>query len=139
MTYTFIPCSTVRHALNTLLWCSSVVDPADPNGDPIDCEDLAPSPQLIRYLTSEWEDFERQLESLGFDPELAYTETLHPDNEGDYWNQVAHDWILTREHHGAGFWDGAYIEPWATKLTQLAQSRPEFDLYLGDDDLLCCN
>lgn len=136
MPYTFIPCSTVRHALTTLLWCSVVSDPANHDGDYINCDELEPSPQLIAYLTQEWEAFESLLEALNFDPESAYAAVLHSDNDGDYWNQVAHDWILTRGEHGCGFWDGDWHEPWASKLTDLAQAKSPFELYLGEDDLL---
>jgi hypothetical protein len=47
--------------------------------------------------------------------------------------QVAHDFWLTRNHHGAGFWDGDYPEPLGQQLTDLADSFGECDLYVGDD------
>ena len=54
--------------------------------------------------------------------ELGDGETYH----------YGHDFWLTRQGHGAGFWDGDYPEPAATKLTELAQTFGESYLYLGD-------
>lgn len=47
--------------------------------------------------------------------------------------RVAHDFWLTRNHHGAGFWDGDYPEPAGAELTKWAHSFGSCDLYLGDD------
>ena len=52
---------------------------------------------------------------------------------GSVTEHAMHDFWLTRNHHGAGFWDGDYEEPAGTRLTEIAQSFPECDLYLGDD------
>ena len=57
----------------------------------------------------------------------------------DFWTaeQFGHDLWLTRNGHGAGFWDryygdhdGAHI---GRKLTDMAHSMGGIDLYLGDD------
>lgn len=45
-----------------------------------------------------------------------------------------HDFWLTRNGHGAGFWDGDWAEPHATALDQLAKSFGECEMYIGDDD-----
>lgn len=47
--------------------------------------------------------------------------------------QAGHDFWLTRNHHGAGFWDGDWEEPAATKLTDSAHKFGEYNLYVGDD------
>lgn len=47
--------------------------------------------------------------------------------------QLAHDFCLTRNHHGAGFWDGDYLKPHGKYLTKLAKTFPEQSLYIGDD------
>lgn len=49
---------------------------------------------------------------------------------------AAHDFWLTRNAHGAGFWDGDWEEPAATLLTEAARSFGECDLYVGDDGLI---
>jgi len=50
--------------------------------------------------------------------------------------RAGHDFWLTRNHHGAGFWDGDWPEPQATRLTKAAHSFGECNLYIGDDNLL---
>ena len=47
-------------------------------------------------------------------------------------NQTEHDYVLTRNRHGAGFWDGDYQEH-GDALTALARPYGEVNLYLGDD------
>lgn len=44
-----------------------------------------------------------------------------------------HDFWLTRNGHGAGFWDGDWPEPRATELDNAAKSFGSFELYVGDD------
>ena len=45
-----------------------------------------------------------------------------------------HDFWLTRNHHGAGFWDGDYETPIGLKLTEIAHSFGEVHLYLNDEN-----
>jgi len=47
--------------------------------------------------------------------------------------QHAHDFWLTRNRHGAGFWDGDYPEELGKKLTEASHAFGECDLYIGDD------
>jgi hypothetical protein len=51
---------------------------------------------------------------------------------------AGHDFWLTRNGHGAGFWDGDWQEPAATILTDAAHAFGEVDLYIGDDGLIHC-
>jgi len=46
---------------------------------------------------------------------------------------IMHDFWLTRNSHGCGFWDGDYEEPYATLLTDSANSFGEREPYIGDD------
>jgi hypothetical protein len=50
--------------------------------------------------------------------------------------RAGHDFWLTREGHGAGFWDGDYPEPQATRLTKASKAYGGFDLYIGDDGMI---
>ena len=52
------------------------------------------------------------------------------------WSPAGHDFWLTRNRHGAGFWDGDYIEPYAARLTEAAHVYGSADLYEGDDGML---
>ena len=51
-------------------------------------------------------------------------------------HQVAQDFWLTRNRHGAGFWDGDYDEYVGKQLTELAHTFGSIDLYEGYDELL---
>jgi hypothetical protein len=46
---------------------------------------------------------------------------------------AGHDFWLTRNHHGAGFWDGDWPECVGEKLTEASHSCGEMNLYIGDD------
>jgi uncharacterized protein YaeQ len=59
------------------------------------------------------------------------TEDIAADSE-----RAGHDYWLTRCHHGAGFWDGDWPEPAASRLTDAAHRAGEFTLYIGDDGLI---
>jgi hypothetical protein len=50
--------------------------------------------------------------------------------------RAGHDFWLTRCGHGAGFWDGDWPEPAASRLTTVAHKFGEFTLYIGDDGLI---
>lgn len=45
--------------------------------------------------------------------------------------QAGHDLYLTRERHGAGFWDRGL--EYGDELTELAHAYGSHDLYVGDD------
>ena len=48
-----------------------------------------------------------------------------------------HDFFLTRNHHGAGFWDRDSLPAQVGKrLTEAAHACGPFDLYVGDDNLI---
>ena len=114
----------------TLLWSEH-----DDNGEPLDSGDYEVSQELIDRVTTDWNSFREKAEAMGFDAEEHCATALHPDNEGLAINAAAHDFILTRNRHGSGFWDtGRWYEPWASKLTTLAESFGELNCYVGDDD-----
>ena len=119
------------HAIATLLWTE-----LDDNGQPLDSLGAELAPETISRIKAEWADFSAKAEALGFDP-LEHRATVLPrDCNADHWAAVAHDWTLTRNRHGAGFWDGDWAEPWGQRLTDLAHSFGEISLYLGDDGLI---
>jgi hypothetical protein len=49
--------------------------------------------------------------------------------------QAGHDFWLTRNGHGAGFWDGDWPES-GDELTALSHRFGEVDVYVGDDGFL---
>ena len=46
---------------------------------------------------------------------------------------AGHDFWLTRNGHGCGYWDGDYPEPQATEMTDASKVFGEFNIYPGDD------
>lgn len=48
-------------------------------------------------------------------------------------SDAGHDFWLTRNGHGAGFWDGDWPEPAATILSVASRACGEYELYVGDD------
>lgn len=48
-------------------------------------------------------------------------------------NQTEYDYILTRNRHGAGFWDGDWSSQVSKILTDAAGSQPEFTALVDDD------
>ncbi|WP_435018559.1 hypothetical protein TA3x_000536 [Tundrisphaera sp. TA3] len=49
---------------------------------------------------------------------------------------AGHDFWLTRNGHGCGFWDGDWPKGIAEGLDKLAHEFGEFDLCIGDDGLI---
>ena len=95
----------------------------DSDGTPFDdvkYADAELAPQALAKIEADCDAFVLRLENLLIEP-----------NE-----TIAHDFVLTRNRHGAGFWDGDYEEPLATQLTNLAHEFGEQNLYQGDDGLL---
>lgn len=93
------------------------------------------SPECLQKLYTEYQEFVS-------DAELKITEKI-----GDNWdsidnfydivqpveNQTEHDYVLTRNYHGAGFWDGDWSPEVSKILTDAARKHSEFTTYIGDD------
>lgn len=75
--------------------------------------------------------------------QLAALDLIEEDNfsfdktcDHGVFQQAGHDFWLTRNGHGAGFWDGDWAEPAGIELDKLSKSFGETDLYVGDDKKL---
>lgn len=55
------------------------------------------------------------------------------ETDGGVSSQAGHDFWLTRNGHGAGFWDGDWPEPHGEALCGVAESFPDVSLYVGGD------
>ena len=51
--------------------------------------------------------------------------------------QVGHDFLLTRNGHGAGFWDGDYEKEIGEKLTEISKSFKEVDVIELNGNKFC--
>ena len=48
-------------------------------------------------------------------------------------SNLGHDFWLTRNGHGAGFWDGDYPKEIGEKLTEISKTFKELHTIIGDD------
>ncbi len=106
------------------LW-SSTDNSNEQGGEPLDenygVEDIAP------------ETLARMVEDCAqFQAEHAQLWANHRSGE----DRAGHDFWLTRNRHGAGFWDGDWEKNAAKVLTDASHTWGSFDLYVGDDGLI---
>jgi hypothetical protein len=87
----------------------------DDTGEPLDNLDLEIHPETVDQMVKDCQDFQ------------AAAGELIDDNL----SQAGHDFWLTRNGHGAGFWDGEWPEHGDT-LTKLAKSFGPVELYVDD-------
>ena len=114
--------SFLNDYLVAALWSSTDIHPGaedQVNGDPLDKDftisDIAPEAM---------EQAERDCNSF---LQIAEAQNLQLNDD------AGHDFWLTRNGHGAGFWDGDYEKELGAKLTELAKRFGEVNLYVGDD------
>ena len=103
------------------LWSSTNMDTEKPLDDDYGVGDIAD--EALTRMAIECEDFQQLAE-----PVLA--EAYQQPGYGPA--QAGHDFWLTRNRHGAGFWDRGLGET-GEKLTQMAKWAGPVDLYVGDD------
>lgn len=126
--------SEMAHAyLVCALW-SSFDESDESGGEPFDAnysiDDIAP--EAIAQAVADCDAFERDnAADLG-----AWREAFGSDE------QAGHDFWLTRNRHGAGFWDrfssGHELHATGQRLTDAAHAYGECDLYLSDDGRIYC-
>jgi hypothetical protein len=103
-----------RSYIKTARWSSTADD-----GTPLDSAEHAArtiAPETLALMERECATFQHHNRHLYDDAERA-----------------GHDFWLTRNGHGAGFWDGYYPSSEAKRLTDKSKLYGTFDLYVGDD------
>ena len=102
------------------LW-SSMDESTPAGGNPFDAnygpEDLAP--ETLEMMKADCSKFQAE----------------NTQDIGSALEQAGHDFWLTRNHHGCGFFDGDWPEA-GDRLTQACEGFPEVTLYVGDDGLI---
>jgi hypothetical protein len=118
-----------RAYITAALW--STYDQADETGgDPLDrnySEDHIAA-ETIDRMQRDCAAFKARFGHLLADDNLK--------NGSDPEERGGHDFWLTRNRHGAGFWDGDWSKPAADELDEGAKSFGECDLFVGDDGLI---
>jgi len=126
----------VEAALEAALWSSSDVPPDAENEGAEDYVqldewdgDIAPEcmekmrQDCNKFLDQNWVTIYRA------EPKSGYGGVI----------QAGHDFWLTRNGHGAGFWDGDWPEDVGAELTEASEAFGEVDLYIGDDGQIYCS
>ena len=112
----------VRAYVECALWASTD-ESTESGGYPMDqnyaLEDIAP--ETLARMVDDCVAFQRD--------HAADLDALVPYDVG----QGGHDFWLTRNRHGAGFWDGDWPEDVGKRLTDAAHAYGEFTLYVDDD------
>lgn len=108
--------------IDCALW-SSTGDNDEPLDENHSIADFAP--ETLAKIIADCERFQSENEI----PE--YNNSRYSDAE-----LAGHDFWLTRNRHGAGFWDGDIEEAVGKRLTEAAHQFGEINLYVGDDGLL---
>ena len=111
--------------LVTALW-SSIDDKENPFDDNYSIDDF--SEKALKQADKDCDLFLEKVRELSLLDKI-YIGLL---DETD----IAHDFWLTRQGHGAGFWDGDYPDEIGDKLTEIANDFRELYIYVGDDGKL---
>ena len=110
----------VKHYLIAALWSSS-----DGNGDNLDknygVEDI--SEESIKKAIKDCEYFQAKAGDL--------LDSIDDEHGG-------HNFFLTRNGHGEGFWSRGYEGDIGEKLTELCKEFGSVDFYKGDDGCIHC-
>jgi hypothetical protein len=123
--------TTAEHALIALLWSETADD-----GTPLDDPQFSPSAELRARVSADWAEFQDAAIELGFDAEEHRTGPINLA-EGDAWDYAAHDFVLTRNGHGTGFWDSdRWAKPWDRRLTALAESFGELHCWADKEGVI---
>lgn len=104
--------------LECALW-SSTDDDGEPLDDQFEIDDI--SPECLAQAIEDCKAFQEEHVDL-----LASL-----DDE-----QCGHDFWLTRNRHGAGFWDRGYDFAVSKPLTESSHVYGSVDLYIGDDGMI---
>jgi hypothetical protein len=103
--------------IETMLWAET-----DDDGEPFDANYTAAdiAPNALEEIKSDCANFKKE--------QAAHI--------GSKFEQAGHDFYLTRNRHGAGFWDGDWPPEVGRILTEAAHVYGTQGLYCGDDGRL---
>lgn len=108
--------------VTALLWSSVVIDS---NGEDKNAEDFEISTAAADRCRADCAAFYRDHAA-----DIDAAATVYG------YDHAGHDFALTRNRHGAGFWDGDLPAALGDRLTEAAQACGECELYLGDDQTI---
>lgn len=107
--------------IEAALW-SSTDESDEQGGEPLDAnyglDDIAK--ETLASILDDCQTFQRD----------------YADDIGGELERAGHDFWLTRNGHGAGFWDGDWDDDIGQRLTEASDVYGSVDLYVGDDGLI---
>lgn len=99
----------------------------NPAGTPLDVMGAELAPETIERMVADCAKFQAENAEL-------LNQVASPED----WK--GHDFWLTRNHHGTGFWSRDHIaQPVSEALTKASDAFGECDLYIGDDGRIYAN
>lgn len=116
--------------VETLLW-SELDDNEDPLDDNYTIEDI--DLDALDEIINDCNDFQNKMLKKYTEEKLDAARLV---KSYAMLEQSGHDFCLTRNSHGAGFWDGDWSKPIGRELTKLSESFGSQHLYVGDDGKL---
>lgn len=114
--------------IQCMLWSTTGTSPDGEDLESLEWFDL--SLEAMKKAKEECESFLNVGAAL-----LADLPTWYGKGDGGIYAYAGHDFWLTRNHHGAGFWDRG-LGDLGDRLTKLAHTYGEADPYIGDDGLI---
>lgn len=111
------------------LWTETDETNPEQGGDPLDdnygIDDI--EPETLAEMIEDCRQFQ------GAHAELINDDNVAVGSDHSCDARAGHDFWLTRNHHGCGFWDGDWNEPAATKLTDVSNAFGEYNLTATGD------
>nr|DAY73684.1 MAG TPA: hypothetical protein [Caudoviricetes sp.] len=114
--------------IQCMLWSTTGTSPDGEDLESLEGFDL--SPEAMQKAKEECESFLIASAAL-----FADLPTWYGKGDGGIYVYAGHDFWLTRNRHGAGFWDRG-LGDLGDRLTKLAQTYGKSDPYIGDDGLI---
>lgn len=68
--------------------------------------------------------------------DCAVFQAAHHREIDSAYASAGHDFWLTRNGHGAGFWDGCWAKEEGERMDATAKAFGELEIYIGDDGLI---
>jgi hypothetical protein len=113
-----------RAYIECALWSSTDESDENTGGEPLD-KNYGPDDLSPDCLAS-------------MERDCAAFQATHYDYFANDPRRAGSDFWLTRNRHGAGFWDGKWSRAIGEKLTQVSHAYGEVNLYVGDDGKIYC-
>ena len=133
----------LKHYLTTALWSSIDVNSKDESNldDKYDIDDFSKNAynksknDCKQFLTK----VETELKKYNKNVDKSEQYTIYNLSDGKHKTKnrelemLGHNFWLSRNGHGAGFFDGDYVDEMEKILTKVADSMGGVDLYVGDN------